>query len=276
MTSLLIIGGITWYACETSYFHYPTFIAWWYWPLLLATIPYYIRLSKSGGNFFHVHSWFISLSLVACLGTWSQQNEDLMFIAYFSLLSSFVSLGQLPPFRNQTLISNAFLVVGSLGITGTLLSLSFKWFWRELGYMDATHIFSSPEFIATIVTSAFAGYLLFRCIKNESWTDINLKSFAFLIFIILFILGTTQPVEAQILTNIVIFIFAVFTMISGTRQNRLSILNYGLMILTALIICRFFDTNMTFILRGLLFITVGISFFMANYYMIKKKNRPAQ
>jgi hypothetical protein len=31
MTALLFIAGITWYACEVSYFHYPHGHAWWYW-----------------------------------------------------------------------------------------------------------------------------------------------------------------------------------------------------------------------------------------------------
>jgi len=49
------------------------------------------------------------------------------------------------------------------------------------------------------------------------------------------------------------------------------ILNYGLVIITALIFCRFFDTNMSFVIRGLLFVLVGVGFFAANYVMFKKQ-----
>ncbi len=273
MTSLLYICGITWYACEVGYFHYPNEIAWWYWPLLLAIIPYYYSLSKTIGNFFHFHTWLIGLSLITCLGTLAEGNNKLIFIAYFSLLSGFISLGQLRPYQDQRLISNAFLVIGSVGIISTLLSLSFKWFWNNLNYSDLDNMFTSSEFIAGIGTTVFACYLLYRCVMSHLLLNINLKSFAFLIFIILFVLGFNFPMASQVLTNISIFVFAVFTMLSGAKQDRLSILNYGLLILTALIICRFFDTNMSFVLRGLLFVAVGAGFFAANYYMIRKRNR---
>jgi hypothetical protein len=38
-----------------------------------------------------------------------------------------------------------------------------------------------------------------------------------------------------------------------------------------LAVCRFFDTDLSFIIRGLLFVTVGIGFFATNYWMIKKR-----
>ena len=275
MASLLYICGITWYACEVGYFHYPNEIAWWYLPLLLAIIPYYYFLSKTIGNFFHFHTWLIGLSLVTCLGTLTEGHDELIFIAYFSLLSGFVSLGQLRPYHDQRLISNAFLVIGSIGIISTLLSLSFKWFWNDLNYADLDNMFTSSEFIAGIGTTVFASYLLYRCLMKYSLFTINLKSFAFFVFIILFALGFNFPMVSQVLTNISIFVFAVITMLSGARQDRLSILNYGLLILTALIICRFFDTNMSFVLRGLLFVAVGAGFFTVNYYMIKKRNKSA-
>jgi hypothetical protein len=275
MTSLLYIIGITWYASELSYFNYPNQPAWWYWPMFLAIIPHYYSLSKSAGNFFHFHSWFMCLSLVISLGTVAEHNGLFMYIAYFSLLSGFVSLGQLQPYKDQKLISNAFLIIGSLGVIGMLLSLSFDWFWNDLSVRTFSNIFTSPEFLTSSVVTLVAGYLLYRCLQGSSLLDLNLKSLAFIIFVILFLVGFRFPTQAQILINLCIFLFAVFTIISGARQDKLTILNYGLLILTALIACRFFDTHMTFILRGLLFVFVGVGFFTANYYMIRKRKRPA-
>lgn len=271
MTSLFYICGVTWYACELSYFHYPSEISWWYWPLLLAIIPYYYSLSKTLGNFFNFHSWLIGLSMIICLGTLNDKNDEMILIAYISLLSAFVSLGQLRPYANLRLISNAFLIIGSLGIISMFLSLSFEWYWNELAY--AENMFSSQEFVIALVTTLFASYFLYRCMTDPPQPGINLKSFAFLIYIVLFAIGINLPVVSQILINVTVLVFAVFTMLSGARQDRLSILNYGLLIVTALIICRFFDTNMSFVFRGLLFVAVGVSFFTANYYMIKKRNR---
>ena len=57
----------------------------------------------------------------------------------------------------------------------------------------------------------------------------------------------------------------------GVDEDSLLILNYGLLVITALVICRFFDTNLSFVLRGLLFIVVGAGFFAANYLLIRKR-----
>ncbi|MFT5306512.1 MAG: hypothetical protein ACI89M_002038, partial [Chitinophagales bacterium] len=39
----------------------------------------------------------------------------------------------------------------------------------------------------------------------------------------------------------------------------------------ALVACRFFDSNLSFVFRGLLFILVGLGFFFVNYWMINRR-----
>ena len=82
-----------------------------------------------------------------------------------------------------------------------------------------------------------------------------------------------MPALSQVLVNALILALAIYTIRDGALQNHLGILNYGLLIITALIGCRFFDTDFTFVVRGLLFIAVGIGFFAANYYMIQKRKK---
>ena len=57
----------------------------------------------------------------------------------------------------------------------------------------------------------------------------------------------------------------------GSDSMLFSVLNFGLLIIITVIICRFFDTNMSFVLRGILFVLVGIGFFIANYLMLKRQ-----
>jgi hypothetical protein len=61
------------------------------------------------------------------------------------------------------------------------------------------------------------------------------------------------------------------TIREGIRYDHLVILNYGLITVTALITCRFFDTDLNFVFRGLLFIFIGAGFFAANYFMLQKR-----
>jgi hypothetical protein len=55
---------------------------------------------------------------------------------------------------------------------------------------------------------------------------------------------------------------------NATNPNRL-ILVFS--VIAVLAICRFFDTDLSFILRGLMFILVGAGFVYFNYQLIQKK-----
>ncbi|HAC15860.1 MAG TPA: DUF2157 domain-containing protein, partial [Bacteroidetes bacterium] len=63
----------------------------------------------------------------------------------------------------------------------------------------------------------------------------------------------------------------ILTIREGGLKNHLGIMNYGLLIITMLVISRFFDADINFVIRGILFILVGIGFFVANYWMVKQR-----
>lgn len=278
MASLLFISGITWYACEVGYFSYPHSSAWMYWLLLALILPFYyfeFFRSNNKSNFFYFHSWLLCLSVTITLGVFTSSDEELIMIAYMSLFSAFIIISEMEAFETGRVLSNAYLVVGSLGVICTLLLLSFDWYWEELPVMSLNNLVNGAEFWVGLITTTVALVLLFLLLKNKRVQDINLKCFAFVLFVLLFFIGMGSPKISQILTNLVILFFAVHTIRSGALKDHLGILNYGLLIITALVLCRFFDTDFSFVLRGILFIAVGAGFFAANYYMIQKRKKQA-
>ena len=92
----------------------------------------------------------------------------------------------------------------------------------------------------------------------------------FLVFLILFGLGQFFS-SVWILINVVILAVSILTIIEGAKKEHLGILNFGLAIITLWIIIRFLNTDLSFIIRGLLLITIGVGFFTANYLMLKKR-----
>ncbi len=277
VASLLFILGITWYACEVGYFNYPYGQAFAYWTLLALSIPFYylefIRKNQKN-NFFYFHSWFLVLSVTVCLGIFADNGDELMMTAYMSLFSGVIIMSQLKAFETNRVLTNAFLVVGSLGVITLLLMLSFDSYWNELHFGESLkEIFSLGEFYVSLILTLIDGILLFILLRTHALASVNSKSFAFVFFIILFIIGLNSPGLSQLLINLLILLLAVHTIRDGAQRNHLGILNYGLLIITALIVCRFFDTDFSFVLRGLLFIGVGIGFFAANYYMLQKRKR---
>lgn len=195
-----------------------------------------------------------------------------MFIAYFSLFGLLYLIGNFDMFKRQKLRNNGYLILGSLGTIVLLLVLSFDWFWEDLRRKDFQfdNIIVSPEFLASAITSLLAVGLLYWHQRSKAPRDIKPLAVVFILFIATFIPGTFSPI-AVVLINLYVFTIGVLTIRDGARQDNLGILNYGLLVITALVVCRFFDTDLSFVVRGILFVSVGIGFFATNYWMIKKR-----
>ena len=58
----------------------------------------------------------------------------------------------------------------------------------------------------------------------------------------------------------------------GIRANSAARANFGLLLIAALAISRFFDSELSFVTRGLGFIVVGAGFLVANILLFKKRS----
>lgn len=271
--ALLYIADITWFAYEAGYSGYHTQQDHWYWLLLLAVVPHYIMKIKQNpeSNALVFLHWFFPLSLVISLGTLEYYLNDSFVLVFVFLFACLSLLGDLPWLQRKQTAANGYLILGSLGSTVMLFILSFTSFWADIrgSYFDM-HLYSSTEFMATILLFLTACYLVWRLKKSEAWSNMRPSSWAFLVFTVIFLIGLYYPV-AVVLTNLLLMATGVLTVLLGARRNHLGLLNYGLIIITVLVICRFFDTDLSFVIRGLLFMLVGAGFFAANYLMIKKR-----
>jgi uncharacterized membrane protein len=274
IASLLYLIGISYYAAEVGYWSYPSSESYLYWVLLLLVLPHYFILYKKRpqSNFMVFHNWFIPLSILITLGTVAYKMEELMFIAYFSVLGLFYLLGDTTFFAQQKPQNNGYKLLGTLGTVVLLLVLSFNWFWEELRDKDFqfSEIIAAPEFFASTIISLLAAVLSYLNHKNKSLKEIKPITLVFILFIVAFMLGLISSLPF-VLINIYVFVIGILTVWDGAKRDNLGLLNFGLLIITALIICRFFDTDLSFVVRGILFVLVGAGFFLTNYWMLKKR-----
>ena len=275
MVSLLYMVGITAFGVEEGY-GYQAADDHYYWGLLLLAVPFYIQLVKKqpAGNATFFHHWFVAISLTICLGTVASSGARLMPIAYMSLFAMFYLLATMPWFGFKRLLSNGYLVVGSLGTMILLLGLSFEFFWVELA--AGTFRSGFPEMLATALFTLAAIILLYLQVRDRREAPLNPMSFVFLLFIVIYFIGLQAPIAGVVLMNLLVLAAAVFTIMRGLRLQHIGILNYGLLIIAVLVICRFFDTNISFVLRGLMFVAVGVGFFIANTRLAKKRKQHVQ
>lgn len=272
--SLLYVAGITYYAVEAGYWSYPATSPFLYWVLFLLALPYYYRLNQKmpRGNFTVFHHWFIPLSLTIVLGSFADEARDLMYIAYMSLFGLFYALGNsgLVATKNK---KNGYSFIGETGTIVLLLILSYDWFWLHLETRSLPFpgTLVTPEFIAASLFTLAAAGLLYQQRKRRTLQSLKISDFTFLLFIIFFLLGLAFAAPAIAGVNLLILFTGISYVRWGVKYDLTGSLNYGFLIITALIICRFFDTNISFILRGILFVSLGISFFLVNYWLLKKR-----
>ncbi|MBJ7880227.1 hypothetical protein [Gelidibacter salicanalis] len=215
-----------------------------------------------------IFNWLLPLSVVITLGTFLKHHGELGYLMYVILFGIFYNIGKLPIFNDQKLRRNGYLALGSVGTVVMLLIMSFSGVW-DFEWNSA--LFSSREFLMTILLYAMGLALLMYLQKRRLLQLANLFQYAFIIFAIVFFSGMGNSVVATVIVNLLVLTLGLITIRLGADKFHFGILNYGLVILTALIVSRFFDTDMSFATRGLLFVAVGIGFFVTNYVMLKKK-----
>ena len=117
----------------------------------------------------------------------------------------------------------------------------------------------------------FAGAVYMAVLSGGKGFYKNIFQAVTLLFPVLYFIGMYNSLLAAIVDNIIVLALGVIAIKSGINRVDFRQLNFGLVIISALIICRFFDTNLSFAIRGLLFMAVGAGFFVANSILIKRK-----
>ncbi len=264
--ALLHIVFATSYACNLGYFNDAS--PWLYFVLLLWLAPYYYQLLKSEphGNFTGMMNWAIPISVISVMGGFISGDTNIGFLLYIALLGVIYNFGKLKIFDSGKLRKNGYAIIGSLGTVFTLSIVTFTWFWS-----DVPSNYQIQDVIITLTLMGLGIGLLLYLFQKKQLKPFNLFQYAFLIFGIIFLSRYYNETLPTVLTNLLVFGLGVFAIRIGNIRNNFGVLNYGLLIITVLIGCRFFDTNIDFVVRGLLFVAIGVGFFVTNYFMYKKQ-----
>ncbi|NQX86700.1 MAG: DUF2157 domain-containing protein [Flavobacteriaceae bacterium] len=268
--ALLCLVYATYYAVEEGYSLFNTSSEpWWYFVLILAIAPFYLRMLKLNPktNMTSVFNWLFPLSLVLVLGAFVRTNDELGLLMYVILFGLLYNIGQMPLFNTQKLRRNGYLILGSIGTVVMLLIFSFDVESHDVRILK----YNMPEFqICLVLTLMIISVLVYSYFKNRIKV-FNPFQYVFVFMISLVLSGFINTTVFAVTVNALVLTLGLFTIKIGTEKRHLGILNYGLSVITALVVCRFFDTDMSFVIRGVLFVCVGSGFFIANYAMLKRQ-----
>jgi hypothetical protein len=272
MASLLYLMGITYYGCETGYFNPANHSSLVYWLLLLLALPYYYHLIRKqpGGNATLFHHVFVPLSIIICLGIFAKDAGLLMMPAYLFLFGILYLISQSSLFDGRKWMQNPYLVLSSLGTLFLFFILSFDGYWKELFEKKSELLspFFSNEMIISLLLFTVYGFFLW-----QKRTVFNPIKYAALGSLIAFFLAWASSIPPIIIMNIMILVIGIYFIRAGSADHHLGLMNFGLLTIAILIACRFFDIELSYVTRGILFVLLGIGFFVANYFLMKKAQK---
>lgn len=254
---------------------------WLYWPLAGAIIPFGYRLYKNAAHSmrFTLFSWAATIFATATLPMLFSKvtfidSELILPLAYVLLFLLLYLVGHTSFYDQKSSFANPGSLIGSLGIIVLLLIVSFEDVWKyyqkhQPGKITAWEDIAGILLLAGIFVSIIILFL--RHMKNGRrhvvYYSLSLIAigFGYLIFFI-----NIPIIFIQFIINSTLLAIGIATIVRGVKQDNLPATNFGMAIISVLILCRFLDSDLSFIIRGIGFIAVGIGFLASNYFLMRK------
>lgn len=269
MVAFLVLGGSTWYALESHYFgSYESTIT--YWLIVAAILLFFIHLYKKNpaSNYINIATWLIPAAFCFGLYSFESNQEEVLLLVYLGMFSAFQWFGNGKSLEGRPVQRNGLKFFGTTGILFLLFLLSFDDIGEEL--MRNRHAKFSLEwigFIAVLLANLFLMVRERQLFKNQK---LNPVLFVFIpISVLAFV--TTASFVIVFFVNAIILLIGIFKVISGLKEGLIGRLNFGLLVIGILVTCRFFDRDMSFIFRGIVFLALGASFLLSNLWVLKKR-----
>jgi len=246
----------------------------YYWLLLGAVIPKLILLMKNErySNKTSIVSWLVVINLLIGTGiTLEKVIPGLWILVYSLLLISLYLIGRIYK-------SEPFKIIGTSGTVILSYIFTFEFFWEEIGFNNISRQPGRYENIAIIDYAMliflfiFASYLLIKKIEKSEIKE----HLPFLIISILslcsFLLGSIIDViiPQTIIFNLYTLFLGGWIISRGLKNKYLYQINLGMLTVLLIIVTRFFDMDIGFTVKGIIFILLGTIFLVINKYLGKR------
>ncbi|MEL7624046.1 MAG: DUF2157 domain-containing protein [Clostridiales bacterium] len=244
----------------------------WSWPqwtpLILALLPlpffyWEIRASSKGSSSKGLQNYLLFLLSLLIVRTVIQITDSTMNLEALeiALVCSLMLLLLDVLFRkiSSEYFFTAAKLLAFLIITAASLIAAFDFSYESAGGGRAF-------ILAAIITAAYAA-LRYKRFTGPSSADLL---FGAAVVLILF------AQNAGAAANVIMAALGVLFIVRGSKTLKLSQLNYGMALIVSLIAIRFFDSAISLLARGIVFILLGTAFLGINLYISRKKRGPAK
>jgi|LGOV01.1.fsa_nt_gb uncharacterized membrane protein len=245
-----------------------------FWLLVALPMPFLWRLVMEKRRTLSAAwlAWGLALCLAVGLGFSTHAALEWLwapfYLAFFAVC--FLAAGQ---WKAAAAVRRPFRLLGSWGTVGLVLLLTFKDVWRELiqHRLYAAGWSAWPEYLLLGVLLLLAIGLLLRSMMSGQWFDSLFGLAAPGITLVILAPPKLLPLgPVLLLGNLYVLILGGAVLRDGLHSGQLPRINAGLGIISALIAVRFFDSQLPFTVRGVLFILIGLAFLAVNL-LVKRR-----
>ncbi len=244
-------------------------LPWMALPLLAAFVPYYVQRARHEGG--TVGFWWLSLFAALALGILSQlfyqEWTMLHILALVALSAAYTLVPWLAP--RPELRTWPWVLVGGLAQLVLFFIFSFRPVWEELIDEPTRHLGGDLIPITLLLLIGLGAYIIAARRRRllERWPYPE----GFVLVLVAYVVGLASPAFAAVLINLALLALGVVTVRHGIEQGSLRRMNLGLSVLSLTILLRFFDTDLSFVVRGLVFIAIGAGFLYMNLRLVRQR-----
>ncbi len=188
------------------------------------------------------------------------------FDVFISLFAYFALLGSASVLWERA--GRSLEISGTAGTLIVMLFATYEGWWLSSIKSDIT---------IAVLTLAFLALAIGILIKKQRMVPAALAAFAALLLRAIWALVglNSEPfsVVFMIVANVILLAVGVYYIWAGARKVSLLYANVGMITVCTLIIMRFFDSEMSLGIRGVVFILLGIGFLGFNSYLVRMRKK---
>lgn len=274
----VLAAALVWIAMTIFVFGFSlsTVHGWWYWIFAAGSLPYLLWLAGRPRRDWRLLAILVAVAgaiAVMTFGALSGQAVVWM-IPLAGLFAAYWAVGARAAREGMEGWRRSFLAIGGVGGPILILTLTFDGAWKDLREFEPPPHDPSTAWITLAVGILFGLLAAAQAVSElraSRWHMALPPSLALLVALGWALTLQYGPPPAQILMNLCLMAWGILFIAAGLKDVRLGTINYGLLLVSALALARFFDADISFVTRGIGFIVVGAAFFAVNAFVIARR-----
>lgn len=277
LATIYMLSLLPWvFNAPTFYGHPDITVVVTYFVLIAAITPHFLSILFSKDSLMYSWlGWVRCIVIIITIGA-VFDNLEINVLVYSICFGFFYIIGlRFEDFSGSSfkrpLNTSAILV-----LVFFMYAMSFQDFCADIDFkMEYKYFLIIPALF-------FIGFLviLIKMIKEKKLNIVQYMMISFPFSVVLFwTLRLCFPYQeifeslAYLYFNIFIAALGIVSIFRGFRTGLLLNMNAGLIVLSMLILVRFFDSHLSFVAKGSVFIFLGIASFLMNWYFCKRLKR---